>query len=165
MAEASALQYAIQLERDGQAFYAQVAATTRNPLGGKMFESLAADERRHEQVLVGIAGKMNVALDGDMPKERLVTLFAAVGEQWRADLGAEASDTAAVEKALEMEAASIAHYRTEAARAAGERERALYARLVEEEEQHADILRNCLTYLNRTGQWFLWDEKGLLDGG
>jgi len=165
MAEADPLQYAIQLERDGQAFYTQAAAATRNPLGRKMFEGLAADERRHEEVLLGLSRESPAALEGEMPKRRLATLFATVGEALRRELDADASDTAAVEKALVMERASIAHYRQQAERAAGEHARALYRRLVEEEEQHADILQGCLTYLNRSGQWFLWEEKGLLDGG
>ena len=163
MAEADPLQYAIQLERDGLAFYTDVAAKTKNPLGRKMFEGLAADERRHEAVLVGIAKKMRVPLEGDMPKQRLVTLFAELGPAMAAELGAEASDTAAVEEALVMEKASIAHYEKQAKAAKGVRARGLYERLALEEHQHTDILQNCLAYLDRTGQWFLWDEKALLD--
>ncbi len=165
MATASPLDYAIQLERDGQAYYRQLAASTKNPLGKRMFESLAADERRHEEVLLGLARKAAVAIEGPLPKQRLVTLFATVGEERRKQLEAEASDTAAIEKAIAMEQASIAHYRAQAGLARAEGDRALYERLVEEENQHADILGNCLTYLNRTGQWFLWDEQALLDGG
>lgn len=165
MAEVDPLQYAIQLERDGQAFYAEAAANTRNPLGKKMFESLAADERRHEEVLLALAGNRADELVGELPKKRLATLFATLGAQARAELGADAGDTAALEKALEMERASIAHYRAQGERAVSERARALYARLVEEENQHADILENCLTYLNKTGQWYLWEEGAVLDGG
>jgi rubrerythrin len=165
MADVDPLQYAIQLERDGEAFYTQVAAATRNPLGRKMFEGLAADERRHEEVLLALSQEAPAALEGEMPKRRMATLFATVGEALRRELDAEASDTVAVEKALVMERASIAHYRQQAERAAAGPSRALYRRLVQEEEEHADILQGCLTYLNRTGQWLLWEEKGLLDGG
>jgi len=163
MAEADALQYAIQLERDGLAFYTEAAAKTKNPLGKRMFEGLAADERRHEAVLVGIAQKMHVPLEGDMPKRRLVTLFAELGPALKTELGADASDTKAVEKALEMEKAAIVLYEKQAKAAQDARTRALYECLVSEEHQHADILQNCLAYLNRTGQWFLWEEKALLD--
>ncbi|MBM4037042.1 MAG: hypothetical protein FJ290_00895 [Planctomycetes bacterium] len=165
MAEADPLQYAIQLERDGLAFYTEVGARTENPLGRKMFEGLAADERRHEKVLLELAAKRKAALAGELPKERLVTLFATLGEELRRELTAEASDTEAVEKALRMERASIAHYTAQAAAAPSEDARALYRRLVVEEEQHVDILENCLAYLNKTGQWFLWDEQAVLDGG
>jgi len=165
MAEVDPLQYAIQLERDGLAFYTDVAARTSNPLGRKMFEGLAADERRHEKVLLDLAAQRKTALGGELPKERLVTLFATLGEQLKGELAAEASDNEAIEKALAMERASITHYRTQADAAASEDARALYRRLVLEEEQHVEILENCLAYLNKTGQWFLWDEQGVLDGG
>jgi len=165
MAKVDPLQYAMQLERDGQAFYTEVAAATRNPLGKRMFESLAADERHHEEILVGIAKEMSVPFEGELPKERLVTLFATLGEELKAHLDADADDNRAIEKALEMEKASIEHYTKLAKRASAERDRRIYARLVQEEGQHVDILQNCLTYLNKTGQWFLWDEQALLDGG
>jgi rubrerythrin len=165
MAEADPLQYAIQLERDGVAFYTDVAARTKNPLGRKMFEGLAADERRHEKILLDLAAKRKAKLAGDLPKKRLVTLFATVGEQLKRELAADASDNVAIEKALTMERASITHYNTQADAAASEDARALYRRLVLEEQQHVDILQNCLTYLNKTGLWFLWDEQSILDGG
>ena len=165
MAETDPLQYALQLERDGLAFYTEVAARTKNPLGRKMFEGLAGDERRHEEVLLDLAAKRKVTLAGDLPKQRLVTLFATVGEQLKGELTAEAGDNEAIEKALTMERASITHYSTQADAAASEDARALYRRLVLEEQQHVDILQNTLAYLNKTGQWFLWDEQAVLDGG
>jgi len=165
MAETEALQYAIQLERDGLAFYTEAAARTQNRLGKKMLEALAADEQRHEAVLVALAEEKQVALEGDLPKKRLVTLFAELGPAIKAELDADPSDTKAVEKALDMERASIAHYQEQVKTAQDAASRALYERLVVEEHQHADILQNCLEYLNRTGQWLLWEEKGLLDGG
>jgi len=165
MGQPNPLDYAIQLERDGQAFYAKAAAETKSPLGRKMYESLAADEGRHEAVLRGVARKMAVSLEGDMPRRRLVTLFATLGPDLKAQLGADPSDSAVIEKAIEMEKASVDLYRKQAAAAQGEGGRALYERLTLEEEQHVDILSNTLTYLDSTASWFLWDEQALLDGG
>jgi rubrerythrin len=165
MAERGPLDYAIQLERDGQAFYTQAAATTRNPLGKRMFESLAADERRHEQALVKLAQEADVALEGDLPRKRLVTLFATLGAELRAQLGADAGDRAVIDQAIEIEKASVDHYGTQAGQASGEPARALYQRLVEEETQHVEILEGTRAYLDDTGHWFLWDEQSILDGG
>jgi len=165
MATANPLDYAIQMEQDGQRFYAEAAAATASPLGRKMLESLAADERRHEQVLRRIAERADAAMEGDMPKRRLVTLFAQLGPQARAELGAEPDDTQVIEKALEMERASVELYAGQAASAEGESPKALYERLAAEERQHVEILHNTLAYLNASAQWFLWDEQALLDGG
>jgi rubrerythrin len=165
MAQTSPLEYAIQLERDGQAFYGDAAAKTRNPLGKKMFESLAADERRHEAVLRAVAAEQGVSLEGAMPKERIVTLFAELGAAIRAQLGAEPDDNAVLEEALGMERASVELYAGQAGKAGGSEEKALYERLAAEERQHVEILQSTLAYLNDTGHWFLWDEQAILDGG
>jgi len=165
MGEANALEYAIQLERDGQAFYTEAARSTKNPLGKSMFESLAADERRHEEVLRGIAQKMDVSLGGDMPKPRLVTLFKTLGEELKKQLDAEADDSQVILKAIDMEKASVELYTKQADQTTAERERSIYARLVQEEREHVDILQSTLRYLNDTGHWFLWDEQAILDGG
>jgi len=163
MAETNPLEYAIQLEQDGLAFYTKAAAETANPLGKKMFESLAADEKRHEAILRRVAQEMDARLPDDLPTQRLVTLFATLGEAMKRELGGAADDTKVIEKALEMEKASYVHYSQQAKKAAVAAHRSLYARLAQEEDQHTDILMNTLAYLNRTGQWFLWDEKALLD--
>ncbi|NQT50990.1 ferritin family protein [bacterium] len=164
MAAVNPLEYAIQLEQDGQAFYTQAAAGTTNPLGKKMFEGLAADETRHERILRQVAEDMQVTLDDELPKDRIVTLFATLGEELRSQLDAGAGDTDVIDKALVMEKAAEAHFRTCAAGASDDL-KALYERLALEESQHVDILENTKTYLNDTGHWFFWDEGSVLDGG
>ena len=165
MAAPSPLEYAIQLEQDGQRFYTEAAAATANPLGKRMFESLAADERRHEQILRDIAKSMNVSLEGDMPKQRLVTLFAELGPDLKVQMGADPDDTKVIENALGMEQASVTLYDEQATQATADADKDLYVRLAAEERQHVDILQSTLTYLNDTGHWFLWDEQAMLDGG
>jgi rubrerythrin len=165
MAEPTPLEYAIQLERDGLAFYAEAAETTRNPLGKKMFEGLAADERRHEQVLRAVADEMAVELPADTPQERIVTLFAELGDQIKHDLGADPEDTAVVERAIEFEKRAAAYFAEQAGQTDSDRDKALFERLALEERQHVAILENTLTYLTDSGHWFLWDEGAVLDGG
>jgi rubrerythrin len=159
------LEYAVQLERDGLAFYTEAANSTENILGKKMFESLAGDEERHIQILENIAKLINVELDDETPKERIVTLFAELGPQIREDLGANPSDTAVVEKALDTERRAVEFYAGQADESEDADHRMIFLRLAEEERQHVEILQNTLTYLNDTGHWFLWNEQGMLDGG
>jgi rubrerythrin len=163
MAAVSPLEYAIKMEQDGQVYYTCAAAKTANPLGKRMFESLAEDERRHETVLRQMAAERKVTVADDLPKRRLVTLFGKLGRELRRQVDAGADDTRVIEKAIEMEKASEAHYRTQARQAGSTSGQALYERLALEESQHVDILNNTLTYLNDTGHWFVWDEKALLD--
>jgi len=163
MAEVRPLDYAIQLERDGQNYYSDAANSTSNPLGQKMFQSLAADERRHEEILRQVAREMAIDLPEDTPKQRIVTLFDELGPEMRQELGADPGDTDVVRKAIDMEKRSVELYADQRDQADAEADRALYARLVLEEQQHMDILQNTLTYLEDSGHWFLWDEQAILD--
>ena len=165
MAEASPLDYAIQLERDGQAFYDEAAANTKSRLGAKMYEGLAADERRHEQVLRALADEMDIELGDATPKQRIVTLFAQLGPVMQAELGAEPDDSEVIGKAIGLERKAAAFYAEQADAAEAPRDQALYERLAAEERQHVEILESTLTYLNDTGHWFLWGEQAMLDGG
>jgi len=165
MAGVNPLEYAIQMERDGLAYYAEAAASTANPLGKKMYEGLAADERRHEEVLLGIARKRKVSLGGDLPKRRLVTIFSQLAPQLKAHLDAQADDNKVIGKAIEMEKLSVEQYKKMGQEASTPADRALYARLVQEETQHIEILDSTFRYLNDTGHWFVWEEQSILDGG
>jgi rubrerythrin len=165
MATENPLEYAIQLEQDGQRYYTDAAEGTTNPLGKRMFESLAADERRHEQIIRQMAGRMEVELPEELPKRRLVTLFSTLGADLKKDLAAHADDSQVIAKAIEMEKASEALYREQASETDSEADKSVWERLALEESQHTDILRNTQTYLDDTGHWFLWDEGSLLDGG
>jgi rubrerythrin len=165
MATANPLEYAIQMERDGLAYYMEAARKTANPLGKKMFEALAADERDHEAILTRVAQKMDITIGDDLPKRRLVTLFGTLGEELKGQMDASDDDNAVIERALVMERAAVDHYRKLGADEPDEKYAAVYQRLVEEETQHVEILQNTRTYLNDTGHWFFWDEQSILDGG
>jgi len=165
MAGVNPLEYAIQMERDGQAYYTEAAASTANPLGKKMYEGLAADERRHEEVLLDIAKRTKASLSGDLPKKRLVTLFSQLAPQLKANPDAQADDNKVIGKAIEMEKLSVDFYTKMGTQATTPADRALFARLVQEEAQHIEILDSTFRYLNDTGHWFVWEEQSILDGG
>lgn len=48
---------------------------------------------------------------------------------------------------------------------ADKRAKLLLERLVMEEREHYRILQNTCSFLEDSGEWFLWEEKGILDGG
>ena len=165
MAIENPLEYAIQLEKDGLAFYSTAADSTQSILGKKMFESLAADEVRHIAILENIAKLINVEISDETPKERLATLFTELGPQIQEELGANPSDTEVVEKALGLEKTAVEFYEGQADGSEDADHKLIFKRLADEERQHVEILQNTLQYLNDTGHWFLWNEQGMLDGG
>ena len=45
-----------------------------------------------------------------------------------------------------------------------DKEKALFKRLIEEERQHYEIFENTYSHLSDTGNWFLWEERGVIEG-
>jgi rubrerythrin len=67
--------------------------------------------------------------------------------------------------AMQMEKEGIEFYKNAEGEAKSEKEKALFARLVKEEEQHFDIFSNTYFFLSDTGSWFMWEEHSIVDGG
>ncbi len=66
---------------------------------------------------------------------------------------------------MDMELESIKFYQTALEKSKDDHQKAFLVRLVEEEKEHHQLLQNTHSYLKNSEDWFLWEEKGLLDGG
>jgi rubrerythrin len=55
-------------------------------------------------------------------------------------------------------------YKKTLAGAKKEKEKALLERLIQEEQQHYAIFANTYQFLADTGNWFLWEERGIVEG-
>ncbi len=161
-----ALELAIQTERDGIAFYRNAADKTADGLGRKMFLSLVSDEERHLAVLQRISCEESVCIEdlGDvMPKMRLKTIFSEATDA--ADTGASSeSDVAAITIAMEMEQKGYEQYARDAKDATDPVVAKIYERLAAEENEHWEILSETLSYLQDTGNWYMWGEYSFPQG-
>ena len=155
-----ALALAIQTEQDGIAYYTAAAERTADTMGKKMFMSLVADEKRHLAILKKLSCEEDVCIDdlgSVMPKERLRTIFSEAGTS-SADLPAEAGDLEALRLAMEMERKGYEQYRRAAVDAKDPDVARIYERLASEENEHWEILQDTLSYLEDTGNWYMWAE-------
>jgi rubrerythrin len=66
---------------------------------------------------------------------------------------------------MQMEKEGMEYYKRTLSTAAKDKERALLERLIREEQQHYDIFANTYHFLSDTGNWFLWEERGIVEGG
>jgi rubrerythrin len=74
------------------------------------------------------------------------------------------SEMDAVKIALDMEKAGFDFYKKAAANAPTPEEKKLFERLTIEENDHFSILNETYTFLENTGQWFMYEERGILEG-
>lgn len=161
---------AVQMEKDGIEFYRRASEKTSDPLGKEMFLSFVKDEESHLKLLeelfggTGIDEAMGILREGT-PRERVESVFASAGSEVRERIAAGVGEIEALKIGMDMETQGYKLYKEAAEGAASEEERDMFERLASEENQHYTMLQNTHTYLERTGEWFVWEERGLLDGG
>ena len=168
-----AVETAVKMELDSIDFYTDAAKRTSNKLGRLLFESLVKDEQRHLQGLRRLLEDVDLS---ESPEEILPARgrtfqseIATVFSQARKDIGerirSDADDLAALDIAMDLEKKGYRYYGQAAEKARDEMVKIIYRILQREENEHFEFLQNTYRYLDRTGDWFLWEEQGLLDGG
>ena len=167
-----AIETAIQIEKDGLAFYTEAARQTDDPNGKKMFRTLARDEAAHlrlfedtRQALLERGNWLSPEEVAAINPKRLdrPPIFLAGDEIKEAEIPER--ELAALQRGLQAEKDSIAFYSQEMDKTDDPDGKAMYAYLVEQEEGHRTILQGEYDYLNRTGFWFDIQEFDLEAAG
>ncbi len=156
---------AIKTETDAIDFYGKAAQKTDNPVGKKMFLSIIEDEKRHLETLKHIFSGMGIEPPGASPMKRIKTVFEENRHQMLSRVAATTDEIQAVEMAMGMEKESVDFYEKAARQAENAREKAIFDRLVKEEEEHYAIFSNTRQFLVDSGNWFMWEEHSIVDGG
>jgi len=163
----SAVQLALQFEKDGYEFYTDVSKRCKNEPGREMFEFFAKDELKHiKRIKDYIKGRYRIKprKPADEPLKRFTAGFSDMGVQIRKSLTA-ADDITALKTAMNIETDGYKFYENAENNADSPEEKDLFDFLKNEEIQHYQILKNTHDYLNNTADWFFAEEGPLLDGG
>jgi len=168
-----AVETAVKMEEDSIDFYAEAARKAGNALGRSMFESLTRDEHRHLEALQRLVKDIAptapveeiLSARGRSFKSQISTVFSEAREQIGERIPAGADDLEALKLAMDLEKKGYAYYGEVAQKADNETVKNVYLMLQSEEDEHFSFLQNTYQYLESSGDWFLWEEQGLLDGG
>jgi rubrerythrin len=98
------------------------------------------------------------------PKETIKTVFSSLRDVMMERVTAVQSEMDALQIALRMEKEGFHFYQKAAANAPTQQEKDLFERLVIEENDHYTILNNTYTFLENTGQWYMYEEQGIVEG-
>ena len=167
----SVLQFAIQMEIDGKAYYLKTSEESGNELGSKLLRQLAAEEDIHRQVFEQIYE--NVRSKQGWPEldfhhdegKGLKTLFAQASERLGTDVKAASTELDAVQGAIDMEAKSYDYYQEQLKNATHDAEKGFYSAISAQEKQHQLVLLDYYEYLENPAAWFVKQEHPSLDGG
>ena len=160
----NALEVAKKMETDAIQFYTEAAGKTGYEAGKKMFLSITEDEKRHLVLISDLIKGMNITIDDVSPMNKVKTVFESMKGTMMKKVAASKDELDAFKIAMEMEKEGEKFYQKSLTEAKTEKEKALFTRLIEEERQHYAIFANTYSHLSDTGNWFLWEERGVIEG-
>jgi len=159
-----ALELAMNMEKDAIKFYSEAARKTKYPAGKKMFDTITEDEKRHLEMISQLIKGLNVTHKDVSPMKNVKTVFESMKDEMMKKVEASADELEAFKVAMKMEREGMEFYKKTLAGAKKEKEKALLERLIQEEQQHYAIFANTYQFLAETGDWFLWEERGIVEG-
>jgi len=161
----NACEMAIRMETDAIKFYTEAADKTKNPVGKKMFLTIAEDEKIHLDTIYQIVKGLSVSCRAFSPMKNIKTVFASMKDGMLKRVAATMDELEAFKIAMQMEKEGLEFYTKAASEATTEKEKTLFEALIKEEQDHYNIFANTYFFLSDTGSWFMWEEHSIVDGG
>ena len=146
------IDYALQTERDGEAYYRGLAAKTDDFGVKSVFDLLADAEAEHYQVFMQMRQGQTVSRGTARPIAKIKTLFAAMKEKDGQD-AATKDQIDAYTHARDMEKKSQELYEQKAEELTDPEQRELCLRIADEEGKHYLIMDNLIRFLQRPDTW------------
>jgi len=160
-----ALEIAMKMETDAISFYTEAARKTNYPVGKRMFQAVTEDEKRHLEMISQVIKGLGVTHKDVSPLKNVKTVFESMKDEMMKKIEATDDELEAFKVAMQMEKEGKEFYVKTLAHAKTDKEKALLERLIQEEEQHYAIFFNTYQFLEDTGNWFMWEERGIVEGG
>jgi bacterioferritin (cytochrome b1) len=161
----NAVEIAIKMQTDAIKFYTEAAEKTKNSVGKQMFLTIVQDEKRHLETLTQIFKGLDITVQDVSPMENIRTVFDSMKTGMMKRVEATMDELEAFKIAMQMEKEGVEFYKKASAGAKTEKEKALFERLIKEEQEHYNIFANTYFFLSDTGSWFMWEEHSIVDGG
>ena len=153
-----AIQQAIQMEKDGYAFYKRAAAQTANETGSKIFESLARDEELHLETFQKLFEDQIEKAEYDklVNSSKKYANLPVFPKDLRSAEGAnpDVNDLDALSAAMNSEKEAIDYYTKILDKTEGEDARAIIKEIIHQEKKHYYILEEEFNFLGKTGYWY-----------
>ena len=160
----NAIEIARKMETDAIDFYTEAAEKIKYPAGKKMFEVIIVDEKRHLEIIEKIIAESDVHMEDTHPLNNIKTVFEEMKDQMMEKVAATDDELEAFKIAMQMEKEGIEFYRKLLAGAENEKEKALFEKMISEERAHYEIFANTYSFINDTGNWFMWEEHSIVEG-
>jgi rubrerythrin len=159
-----AVETAIKMETDAIDFYNAAANKTSHAFGREMFRGFIKDETRHLKMLQDMFKGREFEIELVRPRESIKTVFSMLKDEMMQRVKAMDSEMEAVNMALKFEKEGFDFYVKSASQAGSPKEKVLFEKLSVEENDHYTILLETQKFLENTGHWYMYEERGIVEG-
>jgi len=143
--------YAMQMERDGERYYRNLAGKTENPGLRNILGMLADAEIAHYHFFLDMRENAAVHVGKTKILENVKNVFQEMKE--KSSAGADASQADLYRKALEIEKKSRDFYLEKADEVEDESQSTAFRKIAAEEQKHFRILESIIDFISRPEQW------------
>ncbi|MFW6264540.1 MAG: ferritin-like domain-containing protein [Bacillota bacterium] len=145
-------QFAIDFEKENREYYLERAENTDNEYLKSLFENLAGEEKKHEEIIKQLMEDEKV----DYVESDLIDNAKKAFDEIAAELPDNILPTEEVhiyKQAVEMEKRSREYYKEKAEESELEHVEKVFLQLAKEEEKHQQILENIEKMVDRPNTW------------
>lgn len=160
MTNINAIEFAIEMEHDGEAYYLEQAKINKDNSLNTVFLLLAEDEKMHGQLLQNKMNEDVCTLDDSASFAKIQNVFEGLHD-FKSDIWKVPNQLELYEMAQDKEKQSIDLYRGLLSTAADPKEKKLFAYLIRQEEGHFAVFEELVSLLKRANEWVESPEFGL----
>ena len=156
------LEFAKKMEKDGEAYYRNLAEITRETGVKTILNNLANAELNHYETLVKLQQDGIAVLLGSHILDRAKNIFQEIKIK-ELDPSFYLPQIDVYQKALEIEKQSMEFYRQKAELTETQAQKKIFLAIAEEEKQHYFLIDNILGYMQQPYRWLENAEWNHLD--
>lgn len=146
-------QFAMQMEKDGEAFFREIAAKTQNTGLRRIFTMLANEEVVHYNTFKKLYEKSPVEAIESNALSKAKTIFAEMKESGNFDITADTPQSEVYRKAMDAEKEAYTFYEKQAEETSDDREKHVLLTFGREERHHYQLLESILDFISRPESW------------
>ncbi|NQT91551.1 MAG: ferritin family protein [Lentisphaerae bacterium] len=147
-------EFAMQMEKDGEQYYRELAHKTTDSGLANILHNLADAEVKHYNVLKQMQDQQEPAMGEDTVRENTRNVFQQIQEKGES-IGLEGDEIDAYKKARDIEERSRKFYMEKAKELGSPASEELFYKIADEEKVHCQILESIIDFVSRPlpGNW------------
>ncbi len=156
-------EFAMQMEKDGEAFYREIAQNTQDAGLQKIFNTLADEEVIHYNTFKNLYEKTSAEAVESNVLQKAKNIFTEMKAKGDVNVTADTSQIDAYKKAMKAEEEAFLFYEKKAAEVTDPAEEKVLLTFAREERRHYRLLENVIEFVSRPDEWLESAEFAHMD--